>query len=869
MLCVICLFMSNTIRSGLPNFLRYISLSLCLALLSACATLEPLPQGGLYLHAQKVKGAPTPELSEQLDALLPQQPNRRLPLLGWKPYLWAYSLGKLSHARTGQRHADRMRAKLGNYERQTSDLRARQQSLKPYYDSLALQKARSYRDAARLQGELLALERHYVRDSLRMLQQLRRLRLKSNKQQEELERYTAEGNWLMASVGEPPAIYDAQKNAQAVQQMQRYLHARGYRQASLQWQVDTLPLGRAIRQRIRVQAGQPTRMRVIEYVSADTVLRNELLQTIGRTSLLRQDELLDEELLSRERDRLSDWIQNRGYYAFNPSYIRFELDTGAAPGYADVQVRIVPPQHADAHTRYRVQEVQFQIEEGGKGAQPDTLRYRGMTFIGGSFSPRALSSKIALQPGSPYSLRQATETRTVLGNMDVFKFVNLSFEDLGQGRLRANLFATPYDRYQTTFETGLNVLQTLPGPFASWTLKVRNVFGGGDVLQFQGRFLLEAQAGLTTQNNSLYNGQEYGANLSWTVPKVLLPVPRSWKERFFSRDVRTQVLLGPTFIKRPEYSRFNMQTSFGYQWRNHRNDLFNLSLIDLSVIRTPYLSKEFEIRLRELADQGNTLKYSFENTFVSSVNGSYVRNLQNYGRGGSRGAYIKFFAEYGGSYLDLLRLFSGQQAPENPDYLYGFRLFRFAKLSVDMRKMLPTSRGGQLVSRLFVGVATPFSSNDPLPYEKYFFTGGGNSNRAWRARRIGPGSYTPPINQDGTYDYRFEQPGELLIEANLEWRQKLAGMLHLALFVDASNVWMLQEDPSRPGAKFEVRDFWKEFAVGVGAGLRMDFNYVVMRFDVGLKMFDPARPLGQRFVGGYQFFGKGQAEYNISIGYPF
>ena len=165
-------------------------------------------------------------------------------------------------------------------------------------------------------------------------------------------------------------------------------------------------------------------------------------------------------------------------------------------------------------------------------------------------------------------------------------------------------------------------------------------------------------------------------------------------------------------------------------------------------------------------------------------------------------------------------------------------------------------------------------SGGVLPYEKYFFAGGSTSIRAWQPRRLGPGSFTPETNEDGTFDYRFEQPGEILFEAMFEYRRKLFGYFDGAIFVDAGNTWTFAEDPSREGAEFKADRFYKEIAIGTGIGLRMDFEFLVLRLDMGIKAYDPARPVNERFILDKLSLKNplgesGQQVFNIGIGYPF
>ena len=174
---------------------------------------------------------------------------------------------------------------------------------------------------------------------------------------------------------------------------------------------------------------------------------------------------------------------------------------------------------------------------------------------------------------------------------------------------------------------------------------------------------------------------------------------------------------------------------------------------------------------------------------------------------------------------------------------------------------------------------------------RYVFAGGSNGIRAWRPRRLGVGSYPVKLSdnpgKDGLFDYRFEKPGEILLEGSAEIRQKLFGFVSGAVFIDAGNVWLFREQapqvsssagdyPTWTGnTKFKVGSFYKEIAVGTGFGLRFDFAFLVLRLDVGIKAYDPSRQLGDRFIlNKVKFWSPyGSAHepviYNVGIGYPF
>ncbi len=242
----------------------------------------------------------------------------------------------------------------------------------------------------------------------------------------------------------------------------------------------------------------------------------------------------------------------------------------------------------------------------------------------------------------------------------------------------------------------------------------------------------------------------------------------------------------------------------------------------------------------------------------------------NYGVAQKSSTFIRTTFESGGT---LLNFYSPKFIQDQ-----GLEPYQYLRFSFDFRKNEVITKNSSFAYRFNSGIGYAYSPNKVLPYEKNFFAGGSNSVRAWRPRRLGLGSDPPPVSTNipgnGYFDYSFEKPGQLLLEGSVEWRQKLIGFVNYALFVDAGNVWALQTS-SNPNASFAFNKFYKEFGVGTGFGLRFDFTFLILRFDVGIKAWDPARPEGERFVLWDARFVKPYSInhepviYNIGIGYPF
>ncbi len=151
-----------------------------------------------------------------------------------------------------------------------------------------------------------------------------------------------------------------------------------------------------------------------------------------------------------------------------------------------------------------------------------------------------------------------------------------------------------------------------------------------------------------------------------------------------------------------------------------------------------------------------------------------------------------------------------------------------------------------------------------IPFDKQYFSGVFNGLRAWQVRTLGWSSYLPT---DSTF---LNQTADIKLEVNAEYRFKLFWILEGAVFLDAGNIWTYREDPSRPGSQFKLNKFYKDIAVGTGAGLRFDFKFVIGRIDFGMKLRDPSSTGHSKWIimdRPYKYWD--DFALVIGIGYPF
>jgi outer membrane protein assembly factor BamA len=608
------------------------------------------------------------------------------------------------------------------------------------------------------------------------------------------------------------------------------------------------------------------------YTRIDNSEIQGLISSFSSNSFLKKGQIYNQDNITEERNRLEELLKNKGYYMFSKSYINFIAYQDTAAKSIRIEQVIQKPAFAESHQVYTLDSISLQINPPSDEFADRRIltKYQGIdfSFYRDRYSAKILASRIQLQKGKPYNRIEALETQRLINSLDLFRFVNITFDTLGTS-LNAAIYTQPNQKYQLTNQLGMTITEQLPGPFFSTALRNRNFFRAGELLELNFRAGLEGVASATGQG--VYQSSEINTSLSVIFPRFLIPFSPKTLQQYGKYNPNTRVQFGYLSTNRPEYNRNAINGQLGYTWstRNNRQS-FTINAADVSYIRTPYIQDEFLGILENLQNDGNNLIWSFLPSLISSFSGQTLINFNRYGDFSARKAsLLRVFGESGGTTLN----FTNVRRNDSPEIDYAN--FQWLKGQVDYRRYYPISKKQTLAYRLNFGMARPYGvSAGILPYEKYFFAGGGTSIRAWQARRLGPGSSTPITGPGGNYDYRNEQPAEMILESMFEYRRKLFSYFDMAVFLDAGNSWMIGRDDARPGADFRYDRFYKEIAVGTGVGLRMDFDFLVIRLDLAIKALDPARQEGERWILDNIRFNKplgekGQTVFNFGIGYPF
>ena len=685
---------------------------------------------------------------------------------------------------------------------------------------------------------------------------------------ESLDKKLEFGNTLMRT-GNPVVLLDSNLVEKSRKNMKGYLINHGFFDGDVNFKV--LLKNRKAVVSYQIEEKDPYTLDSV-YTRTDNPTIQGLISDFSSNSFLKQGQIYNQDNIAAERNRLEELLKNKGYYMFSKSYVNYIAYQDTAAKSIRLEQVIQKPTFTESHQVYTLDTIRLRINPPTDEFADRQIQtqYQGIdfSFYRDRYSAKILASRIQMQKGKPYSRTEALETQRLINSLDLFRFVNITFDTLGTS-LTAQIFTQPNQKYQLTNQLGMTITEQLPGPFFSTALRNRNFFRAGELLELNFRAGLEGVASATGQG--VYQSSEVNTSLSVIFPRFLIPFAPNTLQQFGKYNPNTRLQFGYLSTNRPEYKRNAINGQLGYTWatRNNRQS-FTINAADISYIRTPYIQDEFLGILENLQTDGNNLIWSFLPSLISSLSGQTLINFNRYGDFSMRKAsLLRLFAESGGTTLN----FTNVRRNDSPDI--DFANFQWLKGQIDFRQYYPISKKQTLAYRLNFGMARPYGvSVGILPYEKYFFAGGGTSIRAWQARRLGPGSSTPLTGAGGIYDYTNEQPAEMILESMLEYRRKLFSYFDMAVFLDAGNSWMIGRDEARPGADFRYDRFYKEIAVGTGVGLRMDFDFLVIRLDLATKALDPARIEGERWVlDNIRFnrpFGeKGQTVFNFGIGYPF
>jgi len=620
-------------------------------------------------------------------------------------------------------------------------------------------------------------------------------------------------NRTLRNMGEAPVVYDTLQARLSCENLQRALQNLGYLDSQVELYTEVK--GKKLNAVYVLHPGAPYFIRNVSYEIQDSLIARLMA---GDVHKLNQGDKLNVDNLNQERSRITEYLQDNGYFRFHKEFINFRVDTVQSTHKADVTLLLRPYRTSDIqdtlHTRYTIRNIDY-----ASGDPQDSVIH---------LRKNVLRENTFIREGKPYSASGLQNTYNHFGRLGAVKYTNISFEqDPDSALLDAHLQLQTNKPSTLSFQPeGTNTAGDL-GAAASLTYENRNLFRGSESFSVQVRGAYEAIRGLEGYSNQDYI--EYSVESRLSFPRFMMPFLSSEARR---RTIATSELsLTYDTQNRPEFHRRVLSAGWRYKWSplSSRNQ-YQFDLLNLNYVFMPWISDTFRKEYLDNPTNYNAiLRYNYEDLFIMKTGFGFSYNDGK--------TAIKTNIETAGNLLSLgSAIFGGNKDDLNQYKVFNIAYAQYIKGDIDYTHHLISGYNDQLVFHVGLGIAYPYGNSTILPFEKRYFSGGANSVRGWSVRSLGPGRYK---DKDGNINF-ITQTGDIKLDLNLEYRTHLFWKFGGALFIDAGNIWTIRDYPSQPDGQFQIQNILKDLAVSYGLGLRLNFDYFIIRFDMGMKAVNPA-----------------------------
>jgi len=710
--------------------------------------------------------------------------------------------------------------------------------------------------------------------------------------------------WLMGA-GEPPVILDSDLMNASLKQIRLFLQSKGFYDCKVRDSVSAEKKKAKVFYIIR--PGKPYKIDSLKYICEDPALL-PVLYADSANCLINQGDNFDRDVILKERDRITHYLNDNGYYAFTKEYIHFDIDSALTSHHVNITIGIKKFERQDTvnpdtvvetpHPIFHINNVVIQMQYNPSNAiyQPNDSTIIGdykMVYPKGEmgFKLKRLLKKIFIKEGDIYRISNVDYTYTGFVQLKTFRYISIKFVSIPNDMLNCYIQLMPtLPKAIGVDAEGTNTSGDL-GVQGDLSFDNNNLFKGAELFQFKLRGAFEAQKiiGANTGSNAAvpFNTIDIGPELDLSIPRPLFP---------FNLGANIDSVDSKVFHHKGNFGlwpKSNPQTIFKltYDYQNRPTD-YNRNIFGLAYTFNydPFEKKNLHkwnisLRFPEINYVHATLFPAFQSTLQSLQNFFLLNSFTNHfipdlgltvqfdNQGLTKQHhfdFVKISTEESGWLLRALTpVLNGQLPQFIPDASESYSLFGvpysyYVKGDIDYRHYWVPTKDDKFVGRIFMGMGIPMAGvPQELPFDKSYWAGGSNDIRAWEARALGPGG--------NTQQTIIDQIGDIKLEANGEYRVSVIKVFGLGFFVDAGNIWLLNRTPNLPNADFKFSGpnaFYNQIAVGGGFGLRFDFTYFVFRLDFGWRLRDPALPLGHEWDAAAKLPLLPNAV-NFGIGYPF
>lgn len=724
-------------------------------------------------------------------------------------------------------------------------------------------------------------------------------------------------NWLKRT-GEAPVILNEDKTLKTVNNLRKYYFSKGWFDNTVDYEI-VKDSSKKAQVTYKVTKNSPYILDSLKPIISSPAI-DSLYKKFSKKTLLKKGEQYDEQNYENERERINTYLRNAGFYHFGQDYIRIVIDTIGATKKVNTELvisnRVIRGDDSTSTVPfkiYKIKEVNIFTDDNFENQSKtisDTTVYKDFNLYSKDklrFRPKALTDAVFINKGEKYSDLARSRTSRYLNDLQMFRYPRIIYqENEADTTLTANIFLEPKKKYQLSLDLDVSQsnIQTI-GFSLTPGLKIRNVFRGAETLELSGIMAIGASKDGNDNEKSFFDINEFGGNLRLTIPRLFTP--------FKTDSIIPKYMSPSTIVNLSATSQQNIgldkQTISGllsYNWQPSNTVTNTLELFNVQFVKNLNTDNYFGVysnsfrRLNSIAQNigyipndetlgipnqanqfiddvlgGNTSLTSNDDDFVTvnnieerkerlTENNLIFSTSFDYKKDKRSNIFdndfsiFKWRVELAGNFLSTLSETLGSSKNSAGNYeVFGVAFSQYFKTEIDYIKYFDLGRNNVFAFRSYAGIAIPYGNSNSIPFAESFFGGGPNDNRAWTAYNLGPGS-SKTTNEFNEANFK--------IHLSAEQRFGLFGDLRGALFVDAGNIWNVLDNVEDEAATFNDLSSLEDIAVGSGFGLRYDFNFFVLRFDIGFKTYNPSKSEGNRWFTDYNFR---NAVYNIGINYPF
>ena len=692
-------------------------------------------------------------------------------------------------------------------------------------------------------------------------------------------------NKWIRKLGESPVIYDSILMQSSVEQLTKAMVNKGFLYASASADTTVNEKNRKkINVTYSVSPGVQYSVNSVNYEFPDSTFRDMIMADSARF-IVKPGIPLDRSLLETQREQFTNLLKNQGYYGFSKDFVTYNADTTSGSNQVDLTLKINPPYknrpgQVATHEKYFIRNIIYLTDfdpSTGESLEnilnnENKVTYKDIEIYNKEkpyLRPSVLYENCFLQTGQTYNQHNVDRTYSSLSRLSILKFINITFqpagEEDGKNMLDAYILLTPAKSQSVSFEVeGTNSEGDL-GVAAAVIYTHRNIGKGSETLTTKLRGAYESLSGnLEGLIHDRY--MEYSVDLGLTFPKFKAPfLKESFKRRI---NASSELNFSMSYQERPEYTRIISNAGWSYRWQNRRDkNVYLFTPIDINYVYLPESTVDF---INNIAPDNPLLKYSYEDHFIMSMGFTFYhsnkKDVTPWNPVFQRNIYtIRANVETAGNLLYLLNMIFRPRShvSSDPFKLFGIYYSQYIKFNGDIGYLHILDNRNSLALRGGFGIGFPYGNSTILPFEKRFYGGGANGVRGWDVRTLGPGSY-PGNNSVSDF---INQCGDIRLILSAEMRTKLFWVVELAAFIDAGNIWTIRNYPNQPGGLFKFDEFYKQLAASYGLGIRFDFSYFLLRFDMGMKAHNPA--MGEVAWPLIHPRWHRDSSFHFSIGYPF